>query len=262
MPQGRPVVIASNGRGRPVKEATNGFGEPVTLAANGFGEPVVLADRGEPIVFTASGTPSVSVRDSEVSAADQATYAFPGVNLGAGLIVIAGVWRAAAPVTIDAVTVASGHAVVDVTSINGQTGAFIAHIVNSEASGDVVLTFSGTVARCGFCAYRIVNFTESAAYLTGTATRDTTAGPMSPNLTGSLSTGVAIGVAFNGQPPGHRISTASRTTTPQTNMTITCDCQASDTTWSADFSASEDIDVQLETAGTAATQAACVAAFR
>lgn len=202
---------------------------------------------------------SLAAVDSIVTATDANGYTFAGTTLGSGLIIIAGTIRSAAAVTITSITVAGIAATVDVTSANGTTLTFIAHVVNSAAIGDVSINFSGTVARLGMTIYRGQGYTQAAPYLTGTATRTSTAGTMSPSLTGAISEGFIISVGFNGLGPGHRLATASSLVLAGTNHTITATIASGSSSW---MGLTENDDLELEATGTAAVMSACSAAFR
>ena len=208
-----------------------------------------------------AAAPSVSLTDSGVDNSDLSVYTFSNKTLGNGNIVIAGVVRAGTAITISSLTVAGNAATVDVTSTNGATSsAFIAHVVNTASTGDVVLTLSGAAARAGIAVFRINNYTQAAPYLTGNAIRAASAGTMSPDLTGAISTGVVIGVAFNGLGPGHRIAAGSQLVGAKTNHAITVDVQAGVTTWPVGLNAG--IDTEMEVTGTAVSMASASAAFK
>ena len=203
---------------------------------------------------------SMVLADSVVSSADQTTYTFAGRTLGSGLIIIAGSFRAGSLITLNSLSVAGNSANIHVTSSNGNTSAaFIASAVNAAASGDIVLTFSGTCARLGLAVYLFKGYTETAPYLTATATRTSTAGTMSPNLVGAISKGFVIGAGFNGLAPGHRVGAASAAVDAQTNYNVTVNCQSGANSWTG---ITEDVDAEMEATGTAVVQAACSAAFR
>lgn len=203
---------------------------------------------------------SLAVVDTLVTATDAGTYNFASSTLGSGLIVIAGTIRAGAAITITSLTVAGVAATVDVTSTNGSTSlTFIAHVVNTAAFGDIVLTLSGTAARVGLTVYKALGYTQAAPYLTGTATRTSTAGSMSPNLTGAISEGFIIAVAFNGLGPGHRLATASALVPAGTNHAITATIASGSSSWTG---LTEDDDIEMEVTGTGVVMSACSAAFR
>lgn len=203
---------------------------------------------------------AVTQVDSGVSSADLSTYTFAGKTLGKGLIVIAGVIRAGTAVTISSITIAGQAAAVQVSSVNGSTSAaFIACVENTAASGDIVINLSAAAARCGVDVFKITGHSQSAAYLTGTATRAATAGTMTPNLIGAISKGVVIGVGMNGLGPGHRIAAGSKLVNAQTNYNVTLDCQAGVSTWTG---LDAGIDTEMEVTGVAVSMAAAAAAFR
>lgn len=205
---------------------------------------------------------SVQKVDAAVDASDLTTYTFAGRQLGAGMIVIAGTIRSGVALTLSSITIASNAASVDVTSVNGNTSmAFIAHLDNNvAATGDVVLNLSAAGARAGITVYRIRGHTQAAAYLTGQATRGSTAGTMSPDLIGPIVKGCVIGAALNGLAPGHRQSSGTALTSPGTNYPVTVDVQAGVTTWTVGVTT--DTDIQEEASGVAVSTAACAAAFK
>lgn len=136
---------------------------------------------------------TISNTDHAVDASDLTTYTFTSKSLGTAqagrkiIVVVGGL--SGGSITISSVTVAgnSATAVVNPSSSTGPAGIFIIDD-STNATGNIVVTFSGGSARCGIGVFAAYGLNSSTA----TATIDTTSDPGTGTLNITAG-GVAVG---------------------------------------------------------------------
>lgn len=153
-----------------------------------------------------------SFLQSATDTANATTYTFSSQNLGTAdadrYIAVGIVARGTSPVTVSSATIGGVSATISVQTTNTTPGYNIAAIiiaaVPSGTTGDIVVTFSAGVLRCGIAAYRLVGIDSITPADTGTsvANAPTTSLDIAAN-------GVGIGMAM----------TQASTTTTWTGLT-------------------------------------------
>lgn len=146
------------------------------------------------------GPVAITQTDHGESATDSNTYTFTARALGTAqadrrIIVALSMRVAGTTTTVSSVTVAGISATQVVSSPNNGGGnTTLAELwvaaVPTGTTGDVVITFSATVLRCGSNVWRMVGSASSTASATGTSTAD----PGTANLT-IPANGAAVGFA-------------------------------------------------------------------
>lgn len=207
----------------------------------------------------------LSKTDSAVDGVDRNAYTFsmalgPKSASGARSNSIAFSGSGSAGFTIASVTIGGVNAPVAVYSANGSTGCGITDMIDTSALADtvnVVITVAAAavIARCGATCYRSTRHTTAAPTKTGTASRTSTPGTMTPTLV-APDVGFQIGVAFSAGGTNRRHSSAHSRGTA--NPSFTVDCQDDSTSW---INASEDTDTSME-AGIAALMSSAIAGWK
>ena len=170
-----------------------------------------------PTVAVAAGGPvAITQTDNGLSATDSNTYTFTNRALGSAQAdrrIIVGLCMrvAGTTTTVSSVTVGgvSASSVIDVPNNGGGNttlGALYIADVPSGTTGDVVVTFSGTVLRCGVNVWRMVGAASGTASSTGSTQLD--------------NTGVSVTVPANGSAVGYAVTDATSVPTMTwTNIT-------------------------------------------
>lgn len=227
-------------------------------ATNSVGQQTVATRQLQ--TFAAGSPPNdLALLFHSEGAVDGASFTFSGSLVGSGLIVAAGVYRAATAITLTGVTIGGVAATVDIetrNTSNGVSSAWIAHAVVSGVQADVVLNLSGTAVRAGVAVYRSTIYASAIPTKTGTATRAATAGSMSPTLT-APDTGFQIGVAFSAASTNHMTAAASAKNGAVSAITITAGATSS--AWTG---LTEDVDTLIETSGAGAVMSASAAGWK
>lgn len=127
---------------------------------------------GVPVV-----NPTMSYVSSNSSTAGSDPVTFTAQSIGTAdatrKIIVAVGWSSAADQTISSMTIGGVSAAqvvaTDTSSGSGGAAIWIAD-VPTGTTGDIVIDWSGSVARCAIAVYRVVNLTSSTATDTDTAT--------------------------------------------------------------------------------------------
>lgn len=141
-----------------------------------------------------SSVATISYRTNTSDSVDRSVYTFPGLDIGtAGTNrhVVVGVVSSGTSPSISGITIggASATAMIEQAETNLKIGLWIAQ-VSSGATGDVVVTHTGTMLRCGVIVWAVYDLLSA----TPTATASDSAPPLSQSLTISAG-GVGIGLA-------------------------------------------------------------------
>ena len=154
-----------------------------------------------PFTFGAVSDATVSYRTQSSDVVDRSTYTFPSLDIGtasATRYVIVGVISSGTSPSVSSITVAGNSATmaVQVDESNLRIGLWIVAVA-SGTTGDVVVTHTGTMLRCGVVVW--------AAYDLASATPTATATDIVPTLSQSLTInagGIGIGLADGYQSGG------------------------------------------------------------
>lgn len=98
---------------------------------------------------------SVQLLWNDISTTAGTTFTFASRALGAGFTTIVGNFRSASAADLVSVTIGGVTAVVNILyrHIGNTTGSFIATAPSNSGTGDIVITYSVSVARMGIAAY-------------------------------------------------------------------------------------------------------------
>lgn len=210
-----------------------------------------------------TSTSDLLMTDSDVSAADAATYTFTGLDIGTAdvdrLVIACLTFRASGTPTITSVTIGGIEATIDVDSRNTSNNLSAASIRHASVplgtTADVVVTLSGNAVLMGVVVYTTTVYDGSAPTKTGTATRGDTAGTMQLTLN-TPDTGFQIAVATSFGGTNRKITTASAKDGAIGVAVVNCANNAA--TWTGLV---EDSEVTME-AGAGAVMAACIAGWK
>lgn len=146
---------------------------------------------------------SLSFLQSANSTTDTNAYTFAAQNLGTEasdryIVVTVNGRKAGATTSISSVTVGGVAATIAVQRVNTVTNTSVAGIaiaaVPTGATGDIVVTFADTLARCAIGAYRIDNLFSATAYDTDSSvSADPSVGLNVSNPGFAIGTGAASG---------------------------------------------------------------------
>ena len=148
-------------------------------------------------IIAPSFNPAATVTqvDAAVDGTNLTTYTFSSLTLGTGKIVVCTI--TADNDTVNTVTV-DGNSATAVASLDGSGAPPMRARIwqyngNTSATGDIVVTHAGSVARCGIVVYLV---TGAADAIHDSATQDLTASALALTMT-IPANGVGIGYVYN-----------------------------------------------------------------
>lgn len=179
------------------------------------------------------------------------------------MTIFEGDFRAVGAPTIASITIGGILADIDIetrNTANQLTSSFICHALTGGLpdTADIVLSLSTTGAtQAGGSLRRAISYGSPTPYQTGTAQRTSTAGTMSPSLNNPTVPGFVVSTAYAAGGTNRKHTSGMAVTGSAASLTITVDCQAAGSTWTAGVTG--DVDITEEAGGTAVMSASSAA---
>jgi len=175
----------------------------------------------------ASAVPSYSYRTHAEDFTDLTTYTFASQDIGTAsatrYVVVTVFGRHTAAFTFSSVTVAgvSATSVVEQANAGSRLGIFIA-AVPSGTTGNVVVTASGGIVRCGIGVYALYDLSSSTAITTNSSTASPAA--LSVNVTPGK---ILIAAAYTNGGSGNQLTWSGATEDFDVNLEVGTSSSAS-----------------------------------